>query len=113
MRKVEELAIFDDMRCPFCQQDNRCNNAQMVQNTPKQKVPEVQTLSPEPTKNAGNDQQPLKPPNQADCWCFVTSIPRALIDLVPANRQHKQCICQRCVNAFTHDPHMFQRQYCS
>lgn len=112
MRKEEELSIVDDMRCPFCHQGNQCNNAQVAQNMSKRANADVQTCSPEPINAAANNQQQLKPQNKLDCWCFVASIPRALIDLVPANSQHKQCICQRCVNAFSHDPCAFKRKYC-
>lgn len=112
MRKEEELSIVDDMRCPFCHQGNQCNNARVAQNTSKRANADVQTCSPEPINAAANNQQQLKAQNKLDCWCFVASIPRALIDLVPANSQHKQCICQRCVNAFSHDPCAFKRKYC-
>ncbi|GAC09182.1 cysteine-rich CWC family protein [Paraglaciecola chathamensis] len=118
MRKEEELSIVDDMRCPFCHQGNQCNNARVAQNTSKRANADVQTFSPEPINSpkpinaAANNQQQLKTQNTLDCWCFVASIPQALIDLVPANSQHKQCICQRCVNAFSHDPCAFKRKYC-
>ena len=112
MRKEEELSIVDDMRCPFCHQGNQCNNARVAQNTSKRANADVQTCSPEPINAAANNQQQLKTQNTLDCWCFVASIPQALIDLVPANSQHKQCICQRCVNAFSHDPCAFKRKYC-
>lgn len=112
MRKEEELSIVDDMCCPFCHQGNQCNNARVAQNTSKRANADVQTCSPEPINAAANNQQQLKTQNTLDCWCFVASIPQALIDLVPANSQHKQCICQRCVNAFSHDPCAFKRKYC-
>lgn len=112
MRKVGDLSIVDDMRCPFCHQGNQCNNARVVQNTPKLANADVQMFSPERIKTADNKQQQLKPRNQLDCWCFAASIPQALVDLVPTNSRHKQCICQRCANAFTHDPRAFRRKYC-
>lgn len=34
------------------------------------------------------------------CWCFSTGIPQALIDLVPAEKQLKACICKDCVDRF-------------
>ncbi|MFW9610875.1 MAG: cysteine-rich CWC family protein [Fluviibacter sp.] len=34
------------------------------------------------------------------CWCCSTGIPQALIDLVPADKHMKACICKRCVDRF-------------
>ena len=36
------------------------------------------------------------------CWCFSTGIPQALLDLVPADKQMKACICKNCVKRYHH-----------
>lgn len=36
--------------------------------------------------------------NAADCWCFHTQIPRALLDRIPLEERNKSCICKNCVH---------------
>jgi hypothetical protein len=115
---TEDVLADTTMRCPFCQQDNKCLSAQ-VKNAQVKRVL-VEGVSSK-ARNAGVsiDQLSLEintslsPAQPVSCWCFVQKVPQALIDLVPSSSQHKHCICQRCVNAFESDPVAFQRRYCS
>lgn len=34
------------------------------------------------------------------CWCISKSIPKALIEQIPADKKNKSCICARCVDTF-------------
>ena len=45
------------------------------------------------------------------CWCFQTSIPKVLIELVSKEPQNKSCICQKCVELFKKDELKFRKTY--
>lgn len=42
------------------------------------------------------------------CWCNNTTIPQALIDLVPTPYQNKSCICFACIAIFNENPVSFK-----
>lgn len=35
-----------------------------------------------------------------DCWCVTTSVPKELLQQIPADKRRKACVCQACVNEF-------------
>ena len=43
-----------------------------------------------------------------NCWCMNENVPRALIDLLPSNSLHKDCICQNCIKLYKLDAKAFK-----
>ena len=43
-------------------------------------------------------------------WCCSVGIPQGLLDLVPAEKQMKACICQACITRFAHAQKQAQQQ---
>lgn len=35
-----------------------------------------------------------------DCWCFSTTIPKGIFDLLPEDKKGKACICKSCVDKY-------------
>ena len=43
------------------------------------------------------------------CWCATIKVPVEMLDLVPADRKRKACICKTCVEAFKKDPEAYKK----
>jgi hypothetical protein len=37
---------------------------------------------------------------QADCWCFHVSMPKELLEQLPAEHRGKACICRSCLSHY-------------
>ncbi|WP_157822385.1 cysteine-rich CWC family protein [Psychromonas sp. Urea-02u-13] len=52
--------------------------------------------------------------NSNSCWCQLTHVPSALIDLLPdavvKNATTKSCICVTCVESYQKSPLLFKAQ---
>ncbi len=35
-----------------------------------------------------------------DCWCYGTTIPKGILDLLPEDKKGKACICKSCVDKY-------------
>lgn len=38
------------------------------------------------------------------CWCFTTTIDKALLALIPPTMTNKSCICLSCITLFKENP---------
>ncbi|MDP8268867.1 MAG: cysteine-rich CWC family protein [Candidatus Tenebribacter davisii] len=41
------------------------------------------------------------------CWCLKIEIPQELINLIPADKKNKACICLKCIQDFKKDSKKF------
>lgn len=35
-----------------------------------------------------------------NCWCFKTTIPKEIFELIPEDKKGKACICKSCVDKY-------------